>query len=214
MKAIAAFLGTALLTGCSLVGVRAGTEQPKYSVLDRIGDGIEIRRYRSRTVAEVEIESRGGREGRSRAFRILAGYIFGKNRSKAKIAMTAPVASQRSGERSSEKIAMTAPVETRRDAKKLRMAFFLPAKYSAETAPVPVDPRVKIRTVPGEIIATLRFSGTPGQADLKTRTGALFSALSSSRWRAVGKPVSYFYDPPWTPSFMRRNEVAVRVKAR
>ncbi|MEQ8700672.1 MAG: heme-binding protein [Bauldia litoralis] len=210
MKAFAAVLGTALLTGCSVVGVRAATEQPKYSVLDRINDDIEIRRYGSRTVAEVEIEARDGREGRSRAFRILAGYIFGTNRSKSKIAMTAPVETQRSG----EKIEMTAPVETRRNAGKLRMAFFLPAKYSAETAPIPVDPRVKIRTVPGEIIAALRFSGTPDQADLKARREALMTALSTSMWRAVGEPVSYFYDPPWTPSMMRRNEVAVRVKAR
>ncbi len=137
MKAYAAVLGSVLLTGCSVVGVRAATEQPKYSVLDRINGDIEIRRYQTRTVAEVEIETRDGREGRSQAFRILAGYIFGKNRAKAKIAMTAPVETQRTG----EKIAMTAPVQTQRNAGKLRMAFFLPTKYSVETAPIPIDPR-------------------------------------------------------------------------
>lgn len=210
MKAYAAFLGTILLTGCSAIGVRAATEQPTYSVFDRINEDVEIRRYAPRTVAEVEIETRDGREDRSRAFRILAGYIFGKNRSKAKIAMTAPVETQRS----SEKIAMTAPVETQARNGRLRMAFFLPAKYSAETAPTPVDPRIRIRSVPAATIATLRFSGAPDQAELARKRQALLAALAGSKWRAVGEPASYFYDPPWTPAFLRRNEVTVKVRAR
>jgi len=210
MKAMSILFGTTLLMASAATGVQAATEQPKYRVVDQVQSDIEIRRYMPRTVAEVVIPNTEGRKARSQAFRILAGYIFGKNRAKSKIAMTAPVETQRKG----EKIAMTAPVQTQAAGGLFRMAFFLPAEYSAKTAPAPLDSRVKIRTVPAVMIATYRFSGAPDEADMKRRWALLKSKLSGSKWRVVGKPVSYFYNPPWTLPFMRRNEVAVTVKAR
>lgn len=210
MKAISIIVGATLVLGTIATGVQAATEQPKYDVIQQIGPDIEIRRYAPRTVAEVAIPQTGGRKARSQAFRILAGYIFGKNRAKSKIAMTAPVETQRTG----EKIAMTAPVQTQAASGRYRMAFFLPAAYSAKTAPVPLDPRITIRTAPAVTIAAYRFSGAPDEADMKRRWAVLQSKLSGTKWRAVGKPVSYFYNPPWTLPFMRRNEVAIMVMAR
>ena len=45
MRSIASLIGSALLAGCSVVGVRTGTEQPKYEVVERLNDGVEVRRY-------------------------------------------------------------------------------------------------------------------------------------------------------------------------
>lgn len=210
MKAVSILFGATVLMASAATGVQAATEQPKYNVIDQVQSDIEIRRYLPRTVAEVVIPKTDGQSARRQAFRILAGYIFGKNRAKSKIAMTAPVETQGPG----EKIAMTAPVQTQAAGGMFRMAFFLPARYSAKTAPAPLDSRIRIRTVPAVVIAAFRFSGAPDEADMKRRWAVLQSKLSGTKWQVVGKPVSYFYNPPWTLPFLRRNEVAVKVKAR
>ena len=209
MKAISIILGSTFLLSGAVTGAQA-TEQPKYTVFDQIQGGMEIRRYASRTIAEVVIPKKGESQTRRQAFRILAGYIFGKNRAKAKIAMTAPVETQQTG----KKIAMTAPVQTQTKGGMFRMSFFLPAKYSAQSAPKPIDPRIRIRTATAVTMAAYRFSGAPDEADMRRRWAILKSKLAESKWRVVGKPVSYFYNPPWTLPFMRRNEVAVQVTAK
>ena len=99
MKAYAAVLGSVLLTGCSVVGVRAATEQPKYSVLDRINGDIEIRRYQTRTVAEVEIETATGAKAAARPF-ASSPATSSAEPAEAKVAMTAPVETQRTSRRS------------------------------------------------------------------------------------------------------------------
>jgi len=209
MKAISTLLGATLLLGAA-AGTAQAIEQPEYKVLDSIQGDMEIRRYAPRTAAEVVIPYSGERQARRQAFRILAGYIFGKNRAKAKIAMTAPVET----EQKSEKIAMTAPVRTQTKGGMFRMAFFLPTKYSAKTAPTPLDSRVRIRTVAPVTMAAYRFSGAPDEADMRRRWALFKAKLAESKWRVVGQPVFYYYNPPWTLPFMRRNEVAVRVVAR
>lgn len=218
MRLMTIALGAAVVTAAATTAAIAKTEQPKYTVVERLTDKMEIRRYGSRALAEVEIAATDERSARTQAFRILAAYIFGKNRSKAKISMTAPVETQtvkkkgaKSG-RTSEKIAMTAPVETQRTGGKFRMAFFLPAKYSVKTAPKPLDPRVRLRTAPPVLMAAYRFSGRPDEADMDRRWRMLKTKLAASRWKPVGKRVGYFYNPPWTLPMFRRNEVAVTVR--
>ena len=201
LQRITVLVGAALVAGCSVFGIRSGTEQPAYEVVDRMGEDIEIRRYGERLAAEVTVEGEDEMEARDAAFRILAGYIFGDNQAAEEIAMTAPV----SVERRSEEIAMTAPVETSaRGDGRYGMRFFLPASYSAETVPQPDDPRVAIVTVPEEIIAAIRFTGSRDTDDVAEREARLLAVLDGSRWQPMATPVSYFYDPPWTIAFLRR----------
>ena len=96
-----AFLGA----GCSLFGVR-NEEQPKYKVLFK-EDKHEVREYQSHIIAKTTVQG-SFEEAQSQGFKILAGYIFGKNKSKTKIAMTSPVVQK--ADSPSEKISMTAPV--------------------------------------------------------------------------------------------------------
>ena len=73
----------------------------------------------------------------------MAGYIFGKNRGERKIAMTAPV-TQTEG----KKIAMTAPVTqaaSGEDGARWRIQFMMPAEYSLEALPEPLDPAIRFR---------------------------------------------------------------------
>jgi hypothetical protein len=199
--------GGLLMGACSVVGVRSGTEQPAYQVVDRLKAGVEIRRYAPRLAAETTVPTSDGQAGRGQAFRRLADFIFGANRAQAKVAMTAPV----QFEAGPSKIAMTAPVVTQARDDSLTMRFFMPASFTLETLPAPLDPAIRIVAVPEETLAVLRFSGSTGRAAVTAREAELSRILAGSSWQPQGEPVAQFYDPPWTLPFLRRNEVAVAV---
>jgi len=204
---IAGALGQVAEAGGSIVGIRAGTEEPDFTVERKIG-GVEIRRYGPRIAAETTVDA-DEEAARNEGFRRLARYIFGGNNGKAKIAMTAPVAQQQS-----EKIAMTAPVAAQRGAAgQWVIRFFMPSSHTMDTLPTPNDERVRLVHVPGEMVAVLRFSGIASSSAIASRTEELLKTLRDNKIETAGEPLMWFYDPPWTIPFRRRNEVAVSVSS-
>ncbi len=197
----------ALESVVGVFGVRL-YEEPRYDVIDRVAHQVEIRRYGQRLAAEVEIPA-AGEVGRKEAFQLLFAYIAGANRTAAsgsdRIAMTVPVEVH-----DREKVAMTVPVQTSQTEGLVRMRFFLPAKFSRENAPMPVDDRVRLVTTPAETIAILRYSGSGN--DRAQREAELTAALSPSPWRPSGEPYTLNYDAPFTLPFLRRNEAAASVE--
>ncbi|MGE2832360.1 SOUL family heme-binding protein [Mycobacterium sp. SMC-4] len=192
----------------SVVGLRWGTEEPRYTVLDTVNrDGIkiEIRRYADRIAAETVVAADED-AARNIGFRRLANYIFGGNDGGQKIDMTAPV-TQRSG----QKIAMTAPVTQQGGDGPSTIRFFMPSKWTMQTLPAPDDERVQLVEVPGETVAVLRFSGDRSPAQVRRQSDRLREALRGSGYEMAGEPMSWFYDPPFTLPFRRRNEVVVPV---
>ena len=203
LNKIVGVLGQVAEAGGSIVGVRNGAEEPPFTVERRVG-GVEIRRYDARIAAETTIDA-DEEKARNEGFRRLAGYIFGGNTTKTKIAMTAPVSQQQS-----EKIAMTAPVAAQRtDSGEWVIRFFMPSEHSMDTLPTPKDDRVRLVKVAAERVAVLRFSGTASLEALATRTDELLNTLRDNNIKTKGIPFTWFYDPPWTLPFRRRNEVVV-----
>lgn len=198
---IAAGLALVLLTS----GVAMAIEEPEYEIVADHGD-FEIRRYAPMILAETRVDSDFEKAG-NEAFRRLFGYISGDNTAREKIEMTAPVVQ----EPSSEKIAMTAPVVQQSDDSGWRVAFVVPAEYSWETAPEPNDPRVSLRLVPERLVAAVRFSGTWGEERFAGHEGELRERLAEHGLQPVGEAVYARYNPPFTPWFMRRNEVLIPV---
>ncbi len=198
MRGLGAAALVVVMAGCSVVGARSAQE-PAWEAAGRIGETVEIRRYAPRAAAEVTGEGRDG------GFGLLFRYISGANRGEAKIAMTAPVATDEP-----QRLAMTAPVASAG----MAMRFFLPAGVSAETAPEPTDPRVRLLDLPAQDMAVLRFSGLRTDAAVAARTADLMAALEGSDWRATGPAEAWFYDPPWTLPPFRRNEIAAPVERR
>lgn len=197
-----------LLGACSVIGVRDGTEEPRFEVIDRVG-AVEIRRYGPRLAAETLVASASETVARSEGFQRLAGYIFGGNQAAAKIAMTAPVA------QASERIAMTAPVGSSAAGDgSWTVRFFMPAEFTRDTLPVPNDARVTIVELPAETVAVLRYAGVPSQTAAAEQRAALLAALASGPWQVAGDPGDWFYDPPWTLPPLRRNEAVVAVVSR
>jgi hypothetical protein len=201
VSSIAGLLAMVLLTS----GVVMAVEEPEYETVADHGD-FEIRRYAPMILAETRVDSDFEKAG-NEAFRRLFGYISGDNATRAKIEMTAPVVQ----EPSSEKIAMTAPVVQQSDDSGWRVAFVVPAEYSWETAPEPTDPRVSLRLVPERLVAAVRFSGTWGEERFTGHEGELRRRLTEHGFRPLGEAVYARYNPPFTPWFMRRNEVMIPV---
>lgn len=202
LNKIAGVLGQVADAGGSIVGIRSGTEEPSFTVERRIGD-VEIRQYGTRIAAETTIDA-DEEASRNEGFRRLAGYIFGGNTAKTKIAMTAPVAQQ------NEKIAMTAPVAAQRDAGgQWVIRFFMPSEHSLDSLPIPNDDRVRLVSVAPERVAVLRYAGLPNPRAVAAKAEELLKILRDNKIKPAGDPLSWFYDPPWTLPFLRRNEAVV-----
>lgn len=194
-----------------VVGVRSATEQPRYDVIDHVGS-VEIRRYAARVAAEATVPGEE-EKARNEGFRLVAGYIFGGNSGGAQIAMTAPVA-QAAKAGAGQTIAMTAPVAQQGSDDGWRVQFFMPARYTLATLPQPKDARVRLVQLPPQTYAVSVFSGDRSPKAVAVRQARLAASLEGTAWKAVGPPQGWFYDPPWTPPFFRRNEAAVAVEAR
>ena len=84
----------------------------------------------------------------------------------------------------------------------------MPSKYTLDTLPRPRNKQVQIRELPAKRYAVMRFSGAPSETKVQARMQALAAAVASEGLSLAGTPATYArYDPPWTPSFMRRNEI-------
>ena len=170
------------------------TEQQSYDVLAAYPE-FELRRYPEHLVAEIEVGGPFELAGKV-AFPRLARYIGGHNRSSRKVAMTAPVVQQQ------------AP-----DSRRYVVGFVMPADVSAEDLPDPTDSAVRTRRVPAETAAALRYSGLWSRGSYEKRTAQLLAALETAGMTVGGDPRYARFDPPWTPWFLRRNEVVVPVGA-
>jgi len=188
-------------------------------------DGVEIRRYPSLVLAETTAP--GEREAFSRLF----GYISGENETGDEVAMTAPVATrgekipmtapvrtdrERSAAEADDggegsELPMTTPVRTNREEGAVTMAFYLPADYDPGDAPIPTNPDVRLAVEPARTLAVRSFSWYATDGRVRTNREALLDALDARGIESQGRPTLLQYDDPWTPPFMRRNEVAVAV---
>jgi hypothetical protein len=119
--------------------------------------------------------------------------------------MTAPVSQQRDG----EKIAMTAPVGQEAVGERWAVTFMMPANYTLETLPVPTDEKVRLRAIPSRRMAAVRYSGTWSRQRYERNLARLREWLKVQGLAAAGDPVWARYNPPFTPWFLRRNEILV-----
>ena len=176
-------------------------EEPDYEVLRTVGE-VEVRQYAPYVVAEVLIRGPAMDAG-SKAFPILAGYIFGKNKGERKFAMTAPVTQTAAPMR----MAMTAPVTQTEGADGTVVQFVLPKGVTLASAPEPLDARVVLREVPGYRVGAIRYSGLWSESNNQAQLTRLQADLQAANLAWAGEPTYARYNGPMTPWFMRRNEI-------
>ena len=191
-----------LLSSCATMGI----EKPKYTVVEKQGK-FEIRSYAPQILAETTVDATFEDAGNV-AFRRLFKYISGDNRSRTSIAMTAPVNQQAQ----SKKIAMTAPVNQQKLKDGYAVSFVMPAKYTIDILPEPLDPSVSIREVPARTLAAIRYSGTWSIDRYNNHLGKLQSFVKEKGLRIIDEPIFARYDPPFQIWFLRRNEVLIPVE--
>ena len=159
------------------------TETPDYKVIAKDGK-FEVRDYPAMSV----VRTTSGSGDFMRLFR----YISGGNEGGQKIAMTAPVLVQHEGE-------------------KPGMSFIVPRDVATTKIPAPEDVAVKVDNVASARFAVLRFSGGRNEENEKKALASLRQQMEAKQLEPAGEPVFAYYDPPWIPGFMRRNEAMLRI---
>ena len=181
-------------------------EEPAFEVV-AVRDDYEVRRYEPYIVAEVDVVASSEQGAGNTAFGILAGYIFGDNRKRTKMAMTAPVESTQAG----EKMSMTAPVESVATGGTYTYAFVMERKYTLDTLPEPVDPRIRIVTRPARHVAVLRYSGSWSEKNSRRHQAELMRALDADGLAPEGPVTLARFNSPFALPVFRRNEIQVEV---
>lgn len=169
---------------------RARYESAPYKVVRSDGK-FELRDYPALTVVETPMAVASGSDG---SFMRLFRFITGGNEAKQKIAMTTPVFMSGSGTNTT-------------------MAFVLPAKMKASEVPKPSDGAVTVRELAAGRFAVLRYRGGRNAKNEAESLARLKAWMESERLTVLSPPVYGYFDPPWTPAFLRRNEVMLRTEA-
>ena len=165
----------------------AQTEKQQYSLLHKEGV-FEIRRYEPSLMASVELPGSYSSMS-STGFRELAGYIFGGNEEKVKIAMTAPV-----------HVAISDSTST--------MSFVMPSSYHMEELPEPRSEKVRLHETGMAVTASISFGGYANDKIIQQKTKELRDLLRSrgihfkDDFRFLG------YNPPYR-IINRHNEIVV-----
>ncbi len=159
------------------------TETPDYKVL--VEDGkFEVRDYPALTL----VRTASGDGDFMRLFR----YISGGNEAEQKIAMTAPVLMKHQGDDAG-------------------MSFIVPQDVAAKKVPAPTDAAVTREDLPAGHFAVYRYSGRRNDANEQEALAKLRAWVDKRRLEVMGEPLFGYYDPPWIPPFLRRNEVMLRI---
>jgi hypothetical protein len=187
-------------------------EQPPY-VVEGEREGLELRRYPARVVAETTVQDVDWDQGLSEGFRRLAGYIFGGNSGQQKVAMTSPVnaSATTTGRSPAQRLAMTSPVTATAADREITVTFTMPREHALATLPVPHDARVRLRTDAERRVAVLKYRGTYRAAITEAKQAELLRRVQRAGLTPVGPPVFAGYDAPATLPFLRRLEAWVAI---
>jgi effector-binding domain-containing protein len=194
-----------LLLSCFAGGCATSVEDAKYITISQTSN-FELRDYPPQIIAETEVEGTLEDAG-DKAFKKLFDYISGENQSRENISMTSPVTQKPS----SEEIEMTTPVGQERTAGGWMVSFMMPASYTLDTLPIPDNPDVRLRQIPARRMASVRYSGTWSEKRYLRYLQELEAWIAKNGFRILGEPVWARYNPPFTPWFLRRNEILIPV---
>lgn len=171
-------------------------EEPEYETVRRDGE-VSIRDYDAMLVAET-IKSGYHEKARKAGFETLYDFIRGGNASNKKIAMTIPVLQQLS--------------DGEGQGKGWAVRFVMPKRYAKSTLPSPSSSDVTISEVPARRMAVVEFSGAFSASLASKKLMALYNYLADEGLKQKGDPIYAFYNPPWVPGFMRRNEILIEIE--
>lgn len=194
IKSVALWIIIALVVlGLVIAGFktsRAGYASAGYKVMRSEGD-FEVRDYGAMTVVETPTSDGSNSDG---SFMRLFDFITGANAERVKINMTTPVLMYKND---------TKPT----------MAFVLPEKIKNAEAPKPINTAVTVREIAAGQFAVLRYRGSRNPKNTSESLAKLQKWMAAKNLHTHGPAIYGYFDPPWTPPFLRRNEVMLRIKS-
>ncbi len=197
MKRKKSFLVT--IIGLTIVGsfawnltARGAYESAAYQVVESDGK-IEIREYPDLML--VSTKTKFDSQGNDGSFMRLFRYISGNNDADQKISMTTPVFMEGQGQ---------TPTGT--------MGFVMPQEVAEAGIPDPKASDVEIRRRRGGRFAVIRFSGKMKSELAAKQEEVLRGWMRERGLDGEATAEAAGYDPPFTPGFMRRNEVLIRIQ--
>jgi len=188
MKLLIAGLIVVVVTALIVVGcstIRAGYESAPYRVL-RADGAFELRDYPKLVLVQTPMS------GSNDSFMKLFRYIGGQNTATQKISMTTPV--------------FMSGAETNGT-----MSFVMPKTMRSEDVPQPTAANVSVSSIAPGQFAVFRFSGSRNARNETDALAQLNAWLKRQNLQPDGDPMFAYFDPPWTPPFLRRNEVMLRI---
>jgi hypothetical protein len=87
----------------------------------------------------------------------------------------------------------------------------MPAAMTLGALPIPSSSKVSLREIPEQLVAVSRFSGRWNLATYLKHVAELESDIAECEFTVNGSPRFARFDPPWTPWFMRRNEIQIPI---
>ena len=166
---------------------RFDAELAPYTVLRR-DEPFELRRYPSLPVATTPI-----RGDNDKAFMRLFRFIDRDNAAGEKIAMTTPVFFD--GQPGAHE----------------KMSLVMPQKTARAGVPAPSSTAVALDKRPPQRVAVFRFSGGTCAEREREAVAKLRAWMISEGLQSFGEPTIAYYDAPFIPGFLRRNEAMLRV---
>jgi len=176
----------ALAAGLFAACKRRGYESPSYQALES-DHNFEIREYLQSMLISTPMKRRGEDGSFMRLFR----FISGGNERRQKISMTVPVLMTGSNSGT--------------------MSFVVPGIVARQGIPTPLDPQVTVTTMPAGRYACYRFNGSINPKGSDEAATKLLHWINARQLTATGIPIFAYYNPPWTPGFLRRNEVLIQL---
>ena len=153
-----------------------------------------MRIYERHLLASVDVDG-SFKDAGATAFRPLFRYISGRNADEQEIAMTAPVIQSAS----------------RKDDTAWTVSFVMPASLLKTGAPRPNTERVEIVERSEQLIAALPYSGSWRVGLFEENKKELIQQLERSPYSICGAVMWARHNAPFTPWFLKKNEVLVPV---
>ena len=161
-----------------------------YTVMKQF-DRFEIRKYEASLFSTVRMETNEYRRAAYGGFSVLAGYIFGGNKSNEKIAMTSPVAMSLEDS--------------------ITMMFMVPRTYTRDKLPEPNHRGIEFREEPEKVVAAISFGGWASSRRIEKYRSRLTQALDNEHMAYTNRFYYLGYNPPYEV-FGRKNEIIVELK--
>ncbi|MEN8929371.1 MAG: heme-binding protein [Flavobacteriales bacterium] len=186
---ISILAGVLFLAQSLYVKAEASTEKYAYKVV-KTYENFEVRKYKATLFTSVKLGTSDYRQASSQGFSILAGYIFGGNETREKIAMTSPVAMSLGDS--------------------MEVMFMVPKKHTKATLPKPNSSSIEIKEEPEKTVAAIGFGGYANAEKIENYKSQLIEALEKEGIKHTSNFFFLGYNSPYETT-NRLNEVIVEL---